>query len=88
MNDRRLNTNLFSKLCDTDPLLLSLIHFYICNFILQSTMLANSMIILILILIHLIYHLNNKSITIFQTSEHFIRKMFLLFLLLNYYLLI
>lgn len=53
MNDRRLNTNLFSKLCDTDPLLLSLIHFYICNFILQSTILANSMIILILILIHI-----------------------------------
>ena len=50
MNDRRLNTNLFNKLCDTDPLLLSLIHFYICNFIFQSTILANSIIIVLFLL--------------------------------------
>lgn len=41
LNDRRMNTNLFTKLCDPDPLLLSMIHFYIRNFILQSTLLAN-----------------------------------------------
>lgn len=37
-----MNTNLFSKLSDPDPLLLSMIHFYVRNFILQSTLLANS----------------------------------------------
>ena len=37
-----MNTNLFSKLSDPDPLLLSMIHFYTRNFILQSTILANS----------------------------------------------